>query len=123
MLVYRSNDRAGYDVGYYNPTGEWCPLGRSFDTSDAAEQHLHYLNGGVQTPLAAFDALARRIARGFAVLEASLEGVDDPFQRDLLLQAVQATANGLFAVGDDQEGKRRWFMGEALPIWAETADA
>jgi hypothetical protein len=124
MLVYRESETGTWEIGFHDPAGDWAPQ-TSWDTRDDAEQHLHYLNGGVHTPLAMFDVIARRIARGFAAIEAELDPRAPEHDAAFLTleDAAQAVAAGLFAAGEDQEGKRAWFMSEALPIRAETADA
>lgn len=38
----------GWTVGFYTPTGSWCPI-RDCDTAMHAEQLVHYLNGGNST--------------------------------------------------------------------------
>lgn len=116
MLVYRETGPDVWSIGFYTPDGEWHPQ-TNRDNRDDAEAHLHYLNGGVRTPASTFDSIARRIGRQFAEIEAEL----DPRDREhdaawvTLEDAAKAVARGLFP-DDDLEGKRAWFLSEALPI-------
>lgn len=50
MWVYREADRADagscWQVGYYDPDGQWHQ-DRSFEAREDAARRVHYLNGGV----------------------------------------------------------------------------
>lgn len=47
VWVYKMFEPGLYTVGFYSPSGEWEPVA-DHDSRDAAEQHVHYLNGGVK---------------------------------------------------------------------------
>lgn len=116
MFVYQASDTGSWDVGFYGPAGFWV-MESSWATPEEAAAHLSYLNGGTQAPLAMVDSIARSIARGFASIESSTDE-----QHATLTEAAHAVARALFT-GEDQEGKRAWFLSEALANRQKSAGA
>ena len=45
MYVYIKSEPQLWTVGFYGPTGKWCPES-DYGTSEEAAARVHYLNGG-----------------------------------------------------------------------------